>query len=445
MKMRYLYLFLKYSIPYSLRVVYKRISILNEPKEALGRTFFAVNHPNAFMDPLIPGAMAKPIVHFMTRGDIYKGVVKHLFYHAHMLPIYRQHDGPDYNEKNAQVFKWVSKEVALGKNILVYSEGFSDDEFVRRIKPMKKGIVRMAFDALEAMEWSEKVYVQALGMNYTHTWAMRSELLMKYGNKICVNDYREAYEANPNRVIIQLSEIVEQEMQAQITHVENIDLCSFHENIMKLTRRGMNHECADFTIPLEKRFKYSQSLAQWLNAQNEKNVQHLQAELKNYFTDLAMHQIHENDVEELSKTGKLNNVKLWVYNVLMAPIALYSFIFSWISWFIIKPKIEKGFKRPVFWLSVKVVASHFVNALYALLLLLAFYFFVYPSFFIGTLLILLTAGPSFIVFYRWHKQWALLKRRKRIDLQILDSMVERRAKLLLVLDEVLPEEFRKVG
>lgn len=443
MKMRYLYFFLKFTLPYSLRLIYKRIITVNEPKQSLGRTFFASNHPNSFMDPLIPASMNKPIVHFMTRGDIYKGIVKHLFYHAHMLPIYRQHDGPDYNQKNEEVFKWVAEEVQRGKNILVFAEGFSDDIFVRRLKPMKKGIVRMAFEALVSMNWKEQVFIQALGMNYTNTMAMRSELIMKYGDLICVNDFREAYETNPSRVIVELSQRVELNMRAQITHIENIEFCELHENIMRILRKGMNDECTDFNIPLEDRLMFSQSLAMWLNTQNDLNLSGIQSKMKSYFEELQVKQIHENDVEEFSRKRKLSNVKLWFNLVLMTPIALFSFIYSWISWFIIKPKIEEGFKRPVFWLSVKLVVSHFVNAFYAGLLLLAFYFFIYPSFVVGILFILSTAGPSFIVFYHWRKLWEMVKRRKKIKPQSLDVLVERRVQLIKSLENILPQEFIK--
>ena len=440
MKMRYLYLFLRTTLPYSLHVFFKRIKATNAPKETLGRTFFACNHASSFMDPLIPGALSKPIVHFMTRADIYKGVVKHLFYHSHMIPIFRQQDGEGHNEKNVEVFRIVAEEVKRGKNILVFAEGFTDDEFVRRLKPVKKGIARMAFFTLEQLNWSEKVYIQTMGINYTNPAVFRSEVLMNYGDKICLNDYREAYIENPQVVIKQISDWVEVNMQKQITHVEKNENCQFHEQIMRLTRKGMNTENSDFSISLEGRFQYSQNLANWVNAQEESTTAALKHDLNDYFSCLDATKVKEEDVYEYSQTGKINISKHLIYNILLAPIALLGLLHGWISWFIIKPKIEKAFKRQVFWSSVKVVVSHFATGLYNILLLIPFYFFVYPSILAGLLYLILMAGLSFVVYHKWIENIREFKRKSKIELGVLKEMTEKRTKVLDFIGSTLPEE-----
>ncbi len=435
MKMRYLYLFLKTTLPYALSVVFKRIKSINAPKETLGRTFFACNHASSFMDPLIPASINKPIVHFMTRADIYQGIVKHLFYHAHMIPIYRQHDGEGHNEKNEEIFQIVAREVKRGKNILVFAEGFTDDEFVRRLKPIKKGIARMAFFALEDMQWKEKVYIQAMGINYTDPGVFRSEVLMNYGDKICLNDYEEAYKQNPNRVIKEITQWVEQNMRKQITHVEQLEYCTLHENIMRLTRKGMNPKNSDFSIPLEDRVKYSQNLAHWINAQPEERLEQLKIPIEAYFQDLESARLTEEDVYEFSQAGKVTNTKLVLYNVFLAPFALLGLLHGWISWFVIKPKIEKAFKRKVFWSSVKMVISLFATGLYNALLLIPFYFFVYPSVVAGLLYLILISGPSFVIFHQWVENKREIKRRKVLDRESLKKSAAKRIELLRLIRE----------
>jgi hypothetical protein len=389
------------------------------------------------MDPLLPTSLNKPIVHFMTRADIYKGFLKHIFHHVHMLPIFRQHDGDGHLAKNEEVFKTVAKEVAAGKSILVFTEGFTDDVFVRRLKPIKKGIMRMAFQSLETLEWKEDVFVQTLGINYTHPKHFGTEVLMSYGPKIRLNDYKEAYLENPSKLMQELSNIIEADMQAQITYVEEIERCEFHENIMRLTRQGMNHENSDFSIPLEQRWRYSQKLAHWVNNQSRDKIEALEALLKNYFSSMATTSIRENDVYEFSKTGKLSDAKAWLFNIFMAPVALLGLVYGWISWFIIKPKVEKAFKRDVFWSSVKVVASHFGNMVYFLLLLIPLYFFVYPSILLWLLIFVVTSAPSFIIFHRWVSNWQNIKRRKKIHLLDLQDFAEKRKVLLDEINSVV--------
>lgn len=442
MKMRYLYGFMKYTLPYSLHVFFKKIKIINAPKESLGRTFFAINHPSSFMDPLLPGALCKPIIHYMARADVHKGIMKHVYHHAHIIPIFRQQDGVDNQEKNEEIFKIVAKEVKAGKSIFVYAEGFTDDVFIRHLKPLKKGIARMAFFTLEQLNWEEKVYLQALGTNYTNPGVFRSELVLQYGEKICLNDFKDLYQQNPNKAILAVMAIVKEEMTAQITYVENLENCELHENIMRLTRKGMNHENSDFSIPLEQRFHYSQNLAAWLNEQDTQTTENLRQSVQEYFQHLQATKAKEEDVYEFSQNGKLNTSKHLIYNVVLAPLALLGLLHGWISWLILKPKIEKAFKRKVFWSSVKIVASHFVTGIYNLLLLIPFYFFVYPSILGGLLYLILIAGPSFIVFHKWIENTRAIKRKSKINLALLKELAEKRSNALALINEILPENLR---
>lgn len=436
-KMRYLYFFLYFTVPYALHTFFRRIRTLNAPQERLGRTFYAVNHPSSFMDPMLPSSLSKPIVLFMTRADIYKGFLKHLFHNGHMLPVFRQQDGDGQNEKNEEIFKIVAKEVAGGKNVLVFAEGFTDDVFVRSLKPIKKGILRMAFQSLEAMNWREDVYVQTMGINYTHPKHFRSEVLMSYGKKIRVNDYKEAYLANPKKLMQELILSIENDIKAEITYIEDRERCDFHENVMRLTRKGMNHENTDFSFPLEQRWRYSQNLANWLNAQEQDTIAPLDADMKDYFSAMSATPIRENDVVEYIQNGKLNNTSAWLFNIFMAPMALLGLFFGWISWFIIKPKIEKTFKRDVFWSSAKLFTSYLVGMIYFLVLIALFYFVVYPSILLWLLLIVLTSGPAFIVFYHWIKNWKTIKRRKKIATTDLKSFAEKRATLIKQIKKVV--------
>jgi 1-acyl-sn-glycerol-3-phosphate acyltransferase len=390
------------------------------------------------MDPMLPSALSKPIVHFMTRADIYKGFLKHLFHHGHMLPVFRQQDGVDQNEKNEEIFKIVAKEVARGKNVLVFAEGFTDDVFVRSLKPIKKGILRMAFQSLEAMDWREDVYIQTLGINYTHPKYFRSEVLMSYGKKIRVNDFKDAYLANPKKLMQEMISAIESDMKAEITCVEDRSRCEFHENVMQLTRKGLHPESSDFSLPLEQRWRYSQNLAQWLNAQDQATVEPLDTAMKNYFYEMSATPIRENDVYEYLENGELSDKKTKLFNIFLAPVALLGLCYGWISWFIIKPKIEKTFRRDVFWSSAKLFASYVAGLIYFSLLIVILYFLVYPSILLWLLVVVLTSAPSFIVFYHWLQNRKTLQRRKNISVTDLKFFGDKRTSLIKQIRELIP-------
>jgi 1-acyl-sn-glycerol-3-phosphate acyltransferase len=165
--MRPLYLLLKLSLTYSFRLFYKKQVVINGHREMFGSTIYVSNHPNSFMDPLLIGVRNRPVVFFMARSDVFKWWLKPIVWAAHMLPIFRQHDGEDTKTANQDSFNAVNRSLAKGSNILIFGEGFTDDVPIRGLKPVKKGAVRMGFNALEAINWSKKIYLCALGINYT--------------------------------------------------------------------------------------------------------------------------------------------------------------------------------------------------------------------------------------------------------------------------------------
>jgi len=132
-------------LSYTLRIFYPRRLTVNGPKERLGSTIYVSNHTASFMDPLVVARFAKPIVFFMTRSDVFTKTTTPFLTAVHMLPIYRQHDGEDTKKKNEEVFERCSTILKKGKNLLIFGEGFTDDVFIRRLKPVKKGAVRIGF------------------------------------------------------------------------------------------------------------------------------------------------------------------------------------------------------------------------------------------------------------------------------------------------------------
>ena len=49
---------------------------------------------------------------------------------------------------------------------MIFGEGFTDDVFIRRLKPVKKGAIRIGFKTLENINWSQNVKLAAIGCNY---------------------------------------------------------------------------------------------------------------------------------------------------------------------------------------------------------------------------------------------------------------------------------------
>lgn len=439
--MRPLYLILKIVLNFSLRIYYKRHARVRAPKNFVNRTIYASNHPSSFMDPLIIAVRQNPIVHFMTRGDIYKGVMKQVFWSAHMLPIYRNHDGEDAVRKNQEVFDTAAKELRRGRGIIMFAEGFTDDKFIRRLKPVKKGSVRLGFEALEKCNWKKEISMQAVGLNYTNPKEFRSEILVAYGPKICLNDYKEVYLENSGKTISEITKRIEKDMRDQITHVDKKEWCSLHEGVMSLTRKGMNNENKDESIPLKKRWEYSRNLALWMNEHEEdkeEELDQLKEEVDGYFSLLKKSRLQERFIYEYATKGKISLWKNYLLLFLGFPFALLGLIHGAPSYFIIKPLIEKAFRRDVFWSSVKMVAGLAVAGIYNILFIFLVYYLIYPNWWVAIGYYFVVPGITFVIFHYWWNNFRELKIRKILQGKDLGKFVSRRTVLLEKIKSRIP-------
>lgn len=437
--MRFFYLMLKITLQYTTRIYYPRQKLINSPKELFGRTIYVSNHAASFMDPLIVAGRRMPIVFFMTRSDVFTPVTKPILWAAHMLPIYREHDGEDTKGKNAEVFKKCAKVLSFGRNLLVFGEGFTDDVFIRRLKPVKKGAVRIGFSTLEELNWKKKIYIAAVGCNYSDPNEMRSDVLIATSDKICLNDYREEYRENPNKVITELTKRVELLMREQITHVEDKEMTPFHENVMKITRKGMNARCSDTSIPLEKRWRYSQNLAYWFNdnvtSENEE-LMSLKKELESYFSLLKKFRLDEKYVYEY-QTKNGSRLKELLFMLMLFPFAILGLIHCGIPYYFTKRFVEKTFRRKVFWSSVKLLVGKISMGLLNIPFIFLFYKFVYPSYWLG-FAYYLCIGLFGLAAYMWFRNFKSFKIKGTMKKMDVNKFWSRRTELEQKIKELIP-------
>lgn len=444
--MRIIYFLMKLFLVYPMSVYYKRRKTVNSPKQLFGRTIYVCNHASSFMDPLVIAGFNRPSVFFMTRSDVFTKFSKPFFWAAQMLPIYRQLDGKDATKKNEAIFDRCVKILSFGRNLLIFGEGFTDDTFIRRLKPLKKGAVKIGFTTLEKTNWKKKIYLCAIGCNYSDPKEMRSDLLISYSEKICMNDYKAEYEENPNKVVSDLTRRVELLMQAQITDNRKIELAPTHENILKITRKGINFPNFDKNIPLIKRWDYSRKLALWLNSdeRNQEKLSDIKSKLEKYNETLENSSVSEKLLFWKKQNPTGSRTKEILYLILMAPFALLGAIHAGIPYLWVKSFTEKIMKRPVFWSSVKMFLGVISIAIFNIILLIVLYnvlnlnisgWWYWLYFFIGV-------GFTAPVFYDWLKSREMYIEKGRINDIDLTDLISKRNQVEKDLLDFLPKDFR---
>jgi hypothetical protein len=384
--------------------------------------------------------MRLPIVFFMTRSDVFKPLTRPFLWAAHMLPIYRQHDGVDTKDENAKVFDQCARILSFGRNLLIFGEGFTDDVFIRRLKPVKKGAIRIGFNALEKLEWNKKIYIAAVGCNYSDPNLMRSDLLISTSEKFCLNDYKDAYLENPNKTITELTRKVEVMMQEQITHVQNKSWADFHENVMKLTRKGMNALHSNRSIPLENRWRYSQQLAQWLNKQNEEGLdglERLKKDLNGYFSLLKRMKLNENFVHDLDEKGTISRTTEAIKLIGLFPFALLGVLHCGLPYYFIRQFVQKSFKRKVFWGSVKMLLGMILFGVLNIPYIFLFHAYIYPDYWLATLYYLLI-GLFGLAAYEWMLAFTAFREKGMVKKADVSKIIAKRRALNQLIKERIP-------
>lgn len=438
--MRPIYFILKVSLNISLRLFYKHFIVLNGHKKLFGRTIYVSNHPNSFMDPIMIGAINYPLVHFMTRSDVFKWWLKPILWAAHMLPIYRQHDGKDTRGKNMDVFNKVNRSLESGRNILIFGEGFTDDVPVRSLKPVKKGAVRMGFQALEAIQWRKKIYVAAMGVSYTDRNHIGSEFVLNNSPKICLNDYEEAYKKNPNKVVNELTKLVEKRMQKCIIYVKEHRNLSLLENVMQITRKGFNHANHDTSIPLKKRFYYSKELATWINehaTEDNEELNALKKDLDAYFQLEKRMKIQDRFVVGVHNPELISSLPNYLYLILALPFALIGYAFGFIPYILAKKLTEKIMRRKVFWGSVKMMMAKLIGSIINIPIIVWITRAYLPHWSLGILMYFLL--PVFWrISYGYTKQFGEIKLKNAMKKADLSKFVTKRAALEKRIHDLIP-------
>ena len=211
---------------------YKRIGVFNKhkiPKDA--SLIIAPNHQNALMDAMAfvtrPGTQRV----FLTRADVFnKPLVERLLYSWKMLPVFRIRDGRASLQKNEEIFDSAVKIIQNKKcPLFMFPEGNHGDK--RRLRPLVKGIFRIAFMAQEKYKDKPGVKIVPAGLDYEHYQKYGKELLINYGDPIEVCEYWKKFEENPVSATNALRERLEEEMRKVMIDIKSED---YYDTIMHL-------------------------------------------------------------------------------------------------------------------------------------------------------------------------------------------------------------------
>ena len=276
---------------------FKRMQIKNvHYLQVKGPVILAVNHPNAFMDPIALTTMAyPPRLRYLARGDAFKkGIVTTLLESLGIIPIYRIQDGGKEGlKKNDETYNRVKQLLTRNKKIIIFAEGLCIQE--RRLRPLKKGVPRMILGAMESGELDDLIVVP-VGINYTDPSQFQSTIFCNIGAPIKMIDYVAAYKEAPAKTMNQFLTDLTPRMKELIVHINHQRSEEVIEHLEEVCRHDYYAQKKYSIKNLEHDFKFSNYIVETINKAEEEQpekVKELHHKTTHYFSVLKKHHLKD--------------------------------------------------------------------------------------------------------------------------------------------------------
>ena len=162
------------------KVFFRRIELAGiEHVRQSAPVIFAVNHPNALIDPLFLLSFAPRSVSFLAKAPLFRmplvGRVARAF---DSIPVYRRQDHVS-TAGNRETFARAREVLQRGGAIAIFPEGTTHSD--PRLRELKTGAARIALGA------SIRVSIVPTGLYYTAKQTFRSSALAYFGSPIIVD------------------------------------------------------------------------------------------------------------------------------------------------------------------------------------------------------------------------------------------------------------------
>ena len=274
----------------AIHLYYKKIKVVGMENIPAGQpVILAPNHQNALMDAMAIVCGNKYQTVFIARADIFNTpLVIAILTFLKILPMYRMRDGAENLKKNDEIFEQTLNILRRKSSpIAIFAEG-NHGEY-RRLRPLVKGIFRMAFKAQEDYGTDPGVKIVPVGLDYGHYQKFRSTLLLNYGKPVEVSEYYQLYKENNALGINALKNRLSEEMKKYMIHIPSETNYQLYMDLRIVFNDNMREKLGISGHRQWDKFKADQKMISVLNTYEEKEpekVKTLNSKMQEYMTGL---------------------------------------------------------------------------------------------------------------------------------------------------------------
>ena len=341
---------------------YSRVEVRGRKKVVRKEpVIFAPNHQNALMDALIVLFSVPQDVVFLARADLFKTkFLSFILNSLKMLPVFRQRDGASELGKNQEIFDITVNVLNQRHYLCLMPEANHGDH--RRLRPLVKGIFRIAFKAQEPYGNKPFVKIIPTGLDMGHYVKQNQTLLINYGDPIEVSDFWDLYQENSARGINAIKSRLTEEMMPLMIHIETEE---FYEAVMGL-RTLFNERMREILeikgSKLSDRFVADKHMIDCIDRaieKDEEKVRELAGKVDSYYEEVKSLKIRDWVVR---KKGYGFGQSLWRYLTLIVtfPFFLFGLLTNAIS-YLLPVRMVRNIKDLQFHASVKFAIAMLIS------------------------------------------------------------------------------------
>ena len=370
------YSFLRFYVKCVFRLYYKEIIVLG--RENIPTTepvIFSVNHQNALMDAIAVVCTVPQQPVFLARADLFRRPLpRKLLAFLKIMPAYRLRDGYNNLSKNEECFAKAVTTLRERKALCLMPEGNHGNK--RRLRPLSKGICRIAFRAQAEKGNVPFVKIVPVGLDYSHYERFRARLIIRYGLPIDVSMYFPAYECNHAKAYKDLGDRLRTEMKRLMLHVESgahYDLIWALKDIYRdalFNRMHLGTRCA------ANMFSVDQQLLQLLDRESARDEKFLaKAGCKMALYNGILSELKLRTWVLNGNAGKaLGLARNGVLCLFGMPVLIYGFLNNMISVFVAS-RVSRLMKDPQFRSSLKFLSGVFLVPVISFVQVLLLYYY----------------------------------------------------------------------
>lgn len=337
----------------------------------------APNHQNALMDALVfvYDSGYQPV--FLARADIFKGkwVIRFLTF-LNIMPVFRMRDGIDNVRRNDEVFE-KSLKVLLNKHnpLCLFPEGNHGDK--RRLRPLVKGIFRIALLAQDSYGDKCGVKIIPVGLDYGDYQKFRSSMFVNYGTPIEVSEYYQLWKENPVNALNALRERLADELKKLMIHISTDEYYDLYMNLRVVYNSAMRSRLGIKDSSLARRFIADKQMIEILDRhlkKRPKDIMRLNQYMEEYQSLLRQSNFRDWVIEK-ARFSPLVILAELISILLLLPVFIYGLIINILPYYIPVYLAKKKAKDPQFVSTIKFVSSLILfPVMYLLWLIPAFIF-----------------------------------------------------------------------